>query len=164
MNIDIEWVKIPTGTFWMGTPLEEVERLEKKYPSKVFRLETPQREVHVRGFEISKYPITNEQLLVWARETGDQWYIINLSNPPNRPDHPAHFLRFDDAVDFCCWGGCRLPTEVEWEYAARGRESFTYPWGNEWRPDLCNSTEVPSSTPWRFTGISGGERDKTARR
>lgn len=55
-----------------------------------------------------------------------------------RPDLPITHVRFDDAVSYCAWAGGRLPTEAEWEYAARGVEGREFPWGNVYNPHLAN--------------------------
>jgi len=53
-------------------------------------------------------------------------------------DHPVVYVDLDDARAYAAWAGKRLPTEMEWQYAAAGPEQRTWPWGNAWRPDRCN--------------------------
>ncbi|MFV1959132.1 MAG: SUMF1/EgtB/PvdO family nonheme iron enzyme [Planctomycetota bacterium] len=57
----------------------------------------------------------------------------------NRLDHPVRYVSYNDAERFAEWAGKHIPTEVEWEYAARGPEGYFYPWGDEWFPDASHA-------------------------
>jgi serine/threonine-protein kinase len=78
-------------------------------------------------------------------EVSDEWYR-EFANSTGRadatPDAPASFpvvnVAYDDAAAFCAWAGKRLPTDVEWEKAARGPKGLAFPWGDQFRPDLAN--------------------------
>jgi formylglycine-generating enzyme required for sulfatase activity len=85
------------------------------------------RIVDVDAFELSRTPVTNLQYAEFANETA-------AAAPPHWPapeEHPVTFVDSSEAEAFCAWAGGRLPTEAEWEKAARGTDGRTYPWGNE---------------------------------
>jgi formylglycine-generating enzyme required for sulfatase activity len=85
------------------------------------------RIVDVDAFELSRTPITNAQYERFVADTG-------AAPPPHWPapgDHPVTFVDWFGAAAFCAWAGGRLPTETEWEKAARGTDGRTYPWGDD---------------------------------
>ncbi|MFY9226687.1 MAG: SUMF1/EgtB/PvdO family nonheme iron enzyme [Blastocatellia bacterium] len=100
-------------------------------------------------FFIDKTEVTNEQYAEFVTATRHE-------SPPNWKGKlpskdilnlPVTFVSWQDAVDYCQWRTnkerpCRLPQEVEWELAARGSNSYIYPWGNEWRDALANANKV----------------------
>ena len=125
---ETDWVDVPAGEFLMGSNPEVDPNASGG--------EMPQHAVYVDAFRISKYEITNAQYAQCVRATvcedpGETAYYED----PNYADHPVFYVSWSDAQTFCTWVGGRLPTEAEWEYAARGPEGRTYPWGND--PPTC---------------------------
>ena len=81
----------------------------------------------MEGFELTRTPVTNAQYERFVAEGG-------AAAPPHwpaPPDHPVTFVDWHNASVYCGWAGGRLPTEIEWEKAARGTDARTYPWGDE---------------------------------
>ena len=97
-----------------------------------FDCEVPQRRIYVDGFYIDKYPVTNEQYGKFIRATGHEEPEAWEDSDFIGPKQPVIGVIWEDAVAYCEWAGKRLPTEVEWEKAARGVDGRKYPWGNEW--------------------------------
>lgn len=96
--------------------------------------EMPQFEAYVSPFYMDKFPVTVAQYRKFLEATGRQppkfWNEEHLSNP----DQPVVGVSWEDAQAYCVWAGKELPTEIQWEFAARGKENRKYPWGNS-EPD-----------------------------
>lgn len=128
-------VYVPAGEFLMGTSDADMEQYKVLFPlRKISRFdnERPQRKVFVDAFYIDRTEVTNRQYKQFLTETGyePKHYLDYL--PYNAPDLPATVLEWEDAVAYTEWAGKRLPTEAEWEKAARGTDGRFWPWGNEW--------------------------------
>jgi len=125
---------IPPGEFIIGTDDvdEEDEALQLGFPRPWFEDEHPGQKMHLDGFYIDLHEVTRQDYLEFANATGrplpDQW--TDLRDAPDQSSHPMTDVDWYDADDFCRWAGKRLPTEEEWEKAARGPGGFRYPWGN----------------------------------
>lgn len=120
--IGIEWVSIPGGTFKMGS--------DNGHPN-----ELPVHKVAVKGFEMSKTEVTVEQYKA-CMDAGecskpDEYDYCNWGKT-GREKHPINCVNWYQAAAFAEWEGGRLPSEAEWEYAARSAgKNLTYPWGND---------------------------------
>ena len=126
-------VAIPAGEFLMGSD-QEAER--------------PPHTVSVDAFEIDKFEVTNEEFERFVTETGYETGAEKAGEPQTwrtyaegNPRHPVVKVTWNDAVAYCEWAEKRLPTEAEWEKAARGTEGYIYPWGNEWDPTKANTKD-----------------------
>ncbi len=118
------WVDVPAGEFQFG-------------PDK--------KKVDLPAYKISKYPVTNRDFDRFVQETG--YETQGHWTPPEggygetdkEGNKPCVHVTFHDAQAYAKWAGGRLPTEQEWEKAARGTDGRLYPWGNDWRADACNN-------------------------
>lgn len=118
-----EMVWIPAGHFRMGTPFGEAN------PD-----ESPQRRIYLDGYWIYKYPVTVAQYRAFCEATDHK--MPNLPDESSGEKHPIFQVNWHDARAYARWAGASLPTEAQWEKAARGVDGRRYPWGNEWKPEL----------------------------
>ena len=121
----VPMVTIPAGAFLMGNP-ESKGRAD----------EWPQRSVHLDEFAIDQVEVTNERYMAFVKSTGHRnppnpYGTGPLLSPKGIEQLPVVQTTWYDAKAYCSWAKKRLPTEAEWEKAARGTDGRLYPWGNE---------------------------------
>ncbi len=148
---DMIW--IPDGPFIMGTNEVDVENegMQLGFPQPWFEDEGPQHEIDLKGYSIDRTEVSEADYLNFVRATGHRqpphWqhgaYKVGTAN------HPITFVDWYDANDYCRWLDKRLPTEAEWEKAARGPEGRRYPWGERFeigRAYLSPASDVLNKT------------------
>jgi formylglycine-generating enzyme required for sulfatase activity len=136
-----ELILIPAGEFLMGSDPGRDRDAEAD--------EQPQHRLYLPEYYIAKTPVTNAQYVAFVEATGHRephgWQ--GGKAPGDKADHPVVSVSWHDAMAYCQWlakatnKAYRLPSEAEWEKAARGVEGRIYPWGNEWDAKRCNSSE-----------------------
>jgi len=148
--IEPQMVRVPAGTFLMGSTDEQVQQaikdgLEKEY----IAWECPQHKVEISEYSIGKYPVTNAEYQTFVQEESytPPQYWDGDKYPQEKGDHPVVNVSWDETVAYCEWLSkktnktYRLPTEAEWEKAARGEDERLYPWGDDFDPNKLNSLE-----------------------
>jgi len=115
----------------------------------------------VKTFQIDRFEITNEQYDAFVADTGHAPAAFFDDEDFNAPNQPVTGVLHNDAIAYCAWAGKRLPTEIEWEKAARGSEGQEYPWGDKMDMKLAHLTgTAPVSVDSFATDISPyGVRD-----
>ncbi len=145
-----DFVTIPAGEFTMGSD----ERPEKQ--ENMPQYYEPAHKVDLPAYQISIFEVTNGEYIKFQLE-GDykaegnwrQFYAIG------KEDNPVANVTLQDAEEYCKWIGGRLPSEAEWEKAARGPEGYAFPWGNEWKDGASNCNEAGLSNVAEVGSMEG---------
>jgi formylglycine-generating enzyme required for sulfatase activity len=129
-----DMVLIPAGPFTMGQDGSKPKN-------------GPAHEVDLPAFEIDRFEVTNDEFAYFVEQTGYVTYAEENASKnwrdavEGKGNHPVVYVTWNDAVAYCEWAGKRLPTEAEWEKAARGDDGRVYPWGNDFVADNGNFYE-----------------------
>ena len=174
-----DFIRIPAGAFLLGTPERDLSALAKAYGGtrESYREESPQHELALPAFEIARIPVTNALYAAFVAATDapapGTWH--GPQPPAALADHPVVDVSWDAANAFCAWlttatkdegrrtkdegiteaslglpsSVFRLPSEAEWERAARGIDRRTFPWGAAWDTARANTREsgLAGTTP-----------------
>jgi len=173
---------VPAGEFIMGSDADEIARLEIK--QELVQDEMPRHRVYLDTFYIDQYEVTNahfEQFVHatgyrtqaeregwgWA-DTGEEWWLVNGATwrAPLGPgsslaglaQHPVVQVSQADANAYCAWAGKHLPTEAEWEKAARGTDGRLYPWGDQFDGTRLNFCDANCPRRWHDPTANDGYR------
>ena len=166
---DMAMVYVPPGEFRMGSDTGDDDQ-------------KPAHSVALHGFWIDRAEVSVAQFRAFVQATGHEtvaeqkgtsWTLVEAAGnwerlagadwehpqgPASSPgdDHPVVHMSSYDAAAYCEWAGARLPTEAEWEYAARGPEGWTYPWGDTFDGERLNYCDVNCPVEWRNTEANDG--------
>jgi formylglycine-generating enzyme required for sulfatase activity len=179
-------VRVPGGSFVMGSTRQQVLAIWQENGWDAYWLghvggddwtgELYPHPVDLDGFWMYRQPVTIGQYHLFIRATGfpapvdptvhdsrnSAW---ESEHPrPGTEELPVSSASWEDAVAYCRWARVELPTEAEWEYAARGAEGRIFPWGDAWDPEACRSAEAIVGRPlkthaeWRAWYAAEGRR------
>jgi sulfatase modifying factor 1 len=161
-------VRIPGGSFVMGATPAQMAQAITMCEHEVFALSChEERFVAMVRAEGAAHPVTLSTFEMDRTEVTVASYDrcvsagacapAELGGDPRftRPDFPVTHVRWSDAGDYCRWTGGRLPTEAEWEYAARGPHGRDFPWGDAYNPHLANHGALADSRTDATDGFTG---------
>jgi formylglycine-generating enzyme required for sulfatase activity len=169
----MEFLRVPSGKFLMGSA-DNNELLWNHY-------EKPQHTVNLPyDYWMARFPVTNELYNAYVKAIGPAHPV---SGWEKKKSHPVANVSWQDAMAYCVWLNdlfqdelssgliLRLPTEAEWEKAARGKDGREYPWGNTFNKRYCNSDEHHTTpvvlyspqgdSPYRCADMAGNVREWT---
>ena len=129
-----EMVLIPGGPFGSGVSRPAVEQLVRSLREPMvsfYETELPETTKDLRDFYIDKYEVTNELFRRFVDVTSSAQNRFSSYKSLSRGRQPVVGIGWQEAERYCAWASKRLPTELEWEKAARGTDRRTWPWGNE---------------------------------
>lgn len=166
-------VYVPSGEFQMGSTEQEVNAAleicsqdESNCERAWFEPEMPAHEIALDSFWMDQTEVTNGQyaLCVAAGVCDPPWSVSSYTyesyyGNSAYDDYPVLYVSWYSAMTYCQWVGGRLPTEAEWEYAARGPERYVYPWGNVFDGTRLNYCDANCFLHWSDNPYDDGYAD-----
>jgi len=164
---DKEYFFVPPGDFVMGSLHSHLTEIAGSYEDdSIIWNEYPAHQVSLDSYYISRFPVTNAEFQRFIDETDRavpfhdnefsesyNWNRQTRRYPEGKGHHPVVLVSWHDARAYCDWLGARLPTETEWEKAARGTDAREWPWGNIWHARRCNAEGSGTSPVGRFSPL-----------
>jgi formylglycine-generating enzyme required for sulfatase activity len=180
-----EFIAIPAGTFPMGTPERALSELARLYGGtrESYREESPQHPVALAAYAIARTPVSNALYGAYVAATGARAPFLwrGPTPPAHLLDHPVVDVSWEEAAAFCRWlslslqpSAFSLPSEAQWERAARGDDGRSFPWGEDFSAELANTREgglagtTPAgaypagASPWGALDMAGNVWEWTA--
>ena len=164
-------VFIPAGQFIFGTNQTDESGLNASMgiPKPLYQDAHPEQKPFLKGFYIDRFEVTNHRYQKFLEDlpTHAEYKVMieklgyyappkgwqKNQFPEGQDDHPVTWVTWFDAANFCQWAGKRLPTEKEWERAARGTQGQAYPWGNTFERNRANLPDkIGSKVPLSKVG------------
>jgi formylglycine-generating enzyme len=154
---------VRSGTFQMGSSDLDIEaafnqclQLSDDCDQSLYLDESPQHSVTLSGFWIDQTEVTNAQYSLCVDSGQCTASIFSEDIYFNQDDHPVVGISWFDAMNYCIWADATLPTEAQWEYAARGDQGNIYPWGNIFDGTKLNFCDASCKELYRDTEFIDG--------
>lgn len=171
-----DMIKIPSGEFVLGSNEVDKEAKALQYGDRRpwYANERPERKETLGEYYIDKVEVTNRMYKEFVDKTGHRAPAAWAQGfPGSIADHPVVLVSWHDAKDYCEWKGKSLPTEAQWEKAARGTDGRRFPWGNEFDEKKVNTlgsyggptpagTFPEGASPYGVLDMAGNAQEWTA--
>jgi len=162
-------VYVPAGTFWMGSTDKDIDAILAECSicqREWYTNEQPQHEIRLDAFWIDRAEVTNAQYRNCVDEgacsppsSPSSWTRDSYHGASELDNYPVLYVDWAQANAYCTWAGVRLPTEAEWEKAAKGTDRRIYPWGSVFDGSLANFCDANCEFDWKNEDWDDGHAD-----